>query len=118
MISANLQSFIYCKISQKFENLKDYHRRIQEMFDRKLKIINSDNNCAFVSELIKKFCAESGTKFLQVDGIVIAKIKKITEMARKFLVDSKLENKYWGEAVITSNYIQNRATQSNKKSSF
>ncbi len=30
-------------------------------------------------------------------------------MARKFLVDSKLENKYWGEAVITSNYIQNRS---------
>jgi hypothetical protein len=102
--------------SEIVENLKDYHRRIQQMFDRKLKTINSDNNCAFVSELIKKFCAESGTKFQQVDAIT--KIKEITEMARKFLVDSKLENKYWGEAVITSNYIQNRAAQSSKKSPF
>jgi hypothetical protein len=103
--------------SEIVENLKGYHRRIQEMFDRKLKTTNSDNNCAFVSELIKKFCAESGTKFQQVDGIAITKIKEITEMSRKFLVE-KLGNKYWGEAVITINYIQNRAVPVKQEITF
>lgn len=40
-------------------------------------------------------------------------------MARCMLLDAKLHNKYWGEAVYTANYLQNRLiTRSKEKTPF
>jgi len=42
------------------------------------------------------------------NGTAKRKNRYLLEMARCMLIDANLPNKYWGEAVCTANYLQNR----------
>jgi len=42
------------------------------------------------------------------NGVAERKNRSLVEMARCLLIEAKLPNKYWGEAINTANYLQNR----------
>jgi hypothetical protein len=114
--------YLMKKKSEIAEHLKDFNQRIQEKFHRKLKVMKCDNKDEFVVNSIKKFCAAEEIEF-QFDisenqGIAESKARSIMEMARSCLDSSNLEDKYWGEALITSNFVQNRSCPSVEKSPF
>lgn len=44
----------------------------------------------------------------QQNGVAERKNRSLMEMACCLLFDAELPNKYWGEAVNTSNFLQNR----------
>ena len=44
------------------------------------------------------------------NGLAERKNRSLLEMARRMLIDARFENKYWGAAVNTENYLQNLLT--------
>lgn len=44
----------------------------------------------------------------QQNGVAERKNRYLIEMIRSMFVDSSLPNKFWGEALMTANHLQNR----------
>ena len=44
----------------------------------------------------------------QQNGRAERKNRYLTEMTRSMLIDANMPNKYWGEALLTANHLQNR----------
>lgn len=115
--------FLMKQKSETFNKFKIYVAETQNQFNRKLKKLRSDNGGEYISVEFKKFCQEQGIECQytvayspQQNGIVERKNRYLTEMTRCLLIESKLEKKYWGEALVTANYIQNRCSSRSVKS--
>lgn len=94
--------------------IKEYVKFVQTKFERTPKVIRSDRGGEYVNEELKKFLQSEGIKAQltapftpQQNGCSERKNRYLVEMTRSMLIDSKLPNKYWGEAVNTANYLQN-----------
>ncbi|GKE57869.1 ribonuclease H-like domain-containing protein, partial [Tanacetum coccineum] len=87
---------------------------IENLVDKKGKIIRSDNGTAFKNNAMGEFCREKGIKreysvarIPQQNGVDERKNKTLIEAARTMLADSKLPTTFWAEAVSTACYVQN-----------
>lgn len=101
--------------SDTFDKFKKYILGVQTQFNKKVKTVRSDNGGEYINESFKTFCAERGIACQytvayspQQNGVAERKNRYLTEMVRCMLIDAKLGKKYWGEAIMTANYIQNR----------
>ncbi|GJX83361.1 ribonuclease H-like domain-containing protein [Tanacetum coccineum] len=74
------------------EILKNFIKEIENLMDKKVKIIRSDN----------------GTKFKNKNGVAERRNRTLIEAARTMLADSKLPTIFWDEAVSTACYVHNR----------
>ncbi|GJR07178.1 ribonuclease H-like domain-containing protein [Tanacetum coccineum] len=74
------------------EILKNFIKEIENLLDKKVKIIRSDN----------------GTEFKNKNGVAERRNRTLIEAARTMLADSKLPTTFWAEAVSTACYVQNR----------
>ncbi|GJR23623.1 ribonuclease H-like domain-containing protein [Tanacetum coccineum] len=76
--------------------------KIENLVDRKFKIIRSDNGTEFKNHVMDKFCREKGIKreysvarTPQQNGVAERKNRTLIEAARTMLADSKLPTTFW-----------------------
>ncbi|GJS17971.1 putative ribonuclease H-like domain-containing protein [Tanacetum coccineum] len=97
------------------EILKNFIKEIENLVDKKVKIIRSDNGTEFKNKVMDDFCKEKGIKreysvvrTPQQNGIAERRNRTLIEAARTMLADSKLPTIFWAEAISTACYVQNR----------
>ncbi|GJU64764.1 putative ribonuclease H-like domain-containing protein [Tanacetum coccineum] len=97
------------------EILKNFIKEIENLVDKKVKIIRSDNGTEFKNKVMDDFCREKGIKreysvarTPQQNGVAERRNRTLIEAARTMLADSKLPTTFWAEAVSTACYVQNR----------
>ncbi|GKA84444.1 putative ribonuclease H-like domain-containing protein [Tanacetum coccineum] len=97
------------------EILKNFIKEIENLVDKKVKIIRSDNGTEFKNKVMDDFCREKGikreysvAKTPQQNGVAERRNRTLIEAARTMLADSKLPTTFWAKAVSTACYVQNR----------
>ncbi|GJU52826.1 putative ribonuclease H-like domain-containing protein [Tanacetum coccineum] len=97
------------------EILKNFIKEIENLVDKKVKIIRSDNGTEFKNKVLDDFCREKGIKreynvarTPQQNGVAERRNRILIEAARTMLADSKLPTTFWVEAVSTACYVQNK----------
>ncbi|GKB38808.1 putative ribonuclease H-like domain-containing protein [Tanacetum coccineum] len=97
------------------EILKNFIKEIENLVDKKVKIIRSDNGTEFKNKVMDDFCREKGIKreysiarTPQQNGVAERRNRTLIEAARTMLADSKLPTTFWAEVVSTACYVQNR----------
>ncbi|GJW34560.1 putative ribonuclease H-like domain-containing protein [Tanacetum coccineum] len=95
--------------------LKSFIIEIENLVDKKVKIIRCDNGTEFKNRVMSEFCEKKGIKrefsvarTPQTNGVVERRNRTLIEAARTMLADSKLPTTFWVEAVNTACYVQNR----------
>ncbi|GJV96851.1 putative ribonuclease H-like domain-containing protein [Tanacetum coccineum] len=97
------------------EILKNFIKEIENLVDKKVKIIRSDNGTEFKNKVMDDFCREKGirreysvARTPQQNGVAERRNRTLIEAARTMLADSKLPTTFWAEAVSTACYVHNR----------
>ncbi|GJY42302.1 putative ribonuclease H-like domain-containing protein [Tanacetum coccineum] len=97
------------------EILKNFIKELENLVDKKVKIIRSDNGTEFKNKVMDDFCREKGirreysvARTPQQNGVAERRNRTLIEAARTMLADSKLPTIFWAEAVSTACYVQNR----------
>ncbi|GJZ37469.1 putative ribonuclease H-like domain-containing protein [Tanacetum coccineum] len=97
------------------EILKNFIKEIENLVDKKVKIIRSDNETKFKNKVMDDFYREKCIKREyniarnpQQNGVAERRNRILIEAARTMLADSKLPTTFWAEAVSTACYVQNR----------
>ncbi|GJX91845.1 uncharacterized mitochondrial protein-like protein [Tanacetum coccineum] len=95
--------------------LKSFITEIENLVDKKVKIIRCDNGTEFKNRVMSEFCEKKGIKrefsvarTPQQNGVAERRNRTLIEAARTMLADSKLPTTFWVEAVNTACYVQNR----------
>ncbi|GJU72736.1 putative ribonuclease H-like domain-containing protein [Tanacetum coccineum] len=95
--------------------LKRFITEIENLVDKKVKIIRCDNGTEFKNRVMSEFCEKKGIKkefsiarTPQQNGVAERRNRTLIEAARTMLADSKLPTTFWAEAVNTACYVQNR----------
>ncbi|GJW13848.1 putative ribonuclease H-like domain-containing protein, partial [Tanacetum coccineum] len=90
------------------EILNNFIKEIENLVDKKVKIIRSDNGTEFKNKVMDDFCREKGIKreynvsrTPQQNGIAKRRNRTLIEATRTMLADSKLPTTFWAEAVST-----------------
>lgn len=93
--------------------------RMETQLDRKVKSFQSDRGGEFWNRETEDFCGEKGiihrktNPYSPQEGGVAERLNRILmEKTRAMLADSGLGPEYWGEAVMTANYVRNRTVSS------
>nr|GEV84843.1 retrovirus-related Pol polyprotein from transposon TNT 1-94 [Tanacetum cinerariifolium] len=95
--------------------LKSFITEIENLVDKKVKIIRCDNGTEFKNRFVNEFCEEkcikreySVARTPQQNRVADRRNRTLIEAARTRLADSKLPITFWAEAVNTACYVQNR----------
>ncbi|GJS29972.1 putative ribonuclease H-like domain-containing protein [Tanacetum coccineum] len=95
--------------------LKSFITEIENLVDKKVKVIRCDNGTEFKNRVMSEFCEKKGIKreysvarTPQQNGVAERRNRTLIEAARTMLADSKLPTTFWAEAVNTACYVQNR----------
>lgn len=106
---------VVCLLRQKSDAarcIKRYVAHVKHRFGRAPGVIRADRGCANqeLRELyeLEGIRAQFTTANSQKKGVAEHKNRTLLEMAAHMLLDAGLPKKYWGEAVMTATYIQNR----------
>lgn len=101
------------------EKLKEYCNLMKNQFGRYPKCIRSDGGGEYSDSGLKQYFADKGIVRQmsapyspQQNGVAERKNRYLKEMMRCMLFDSGLDKKFWGEAINTANYLQNRCPSS------
>ncbi|GKE02026.1 putative ribonuclease H-like domain-containing protein, partial [Tanacetum coccineum] len=89
------------------EILKNFIKEIENLVDKKVKIIRSDNGIEFKNKVMDNFCKEKGikreysvAKTSQQNGVAERRNRTLIKAARTMLADSKLPTTFWAEVVM------------------
>lgn len=95
--------------------IKRYVAHVKNLFGRAPCVIRSDGGGEYVNHELKQFYAEEGIQAQitaayspQQNGVAERKNRTLQEMATCMLLDAGLKKAYWGEAIMTASYLQNR----------
>ncbi|GJR46560.1 putative ribonuclease H-like domain-containing protein [Tanacetum coccineum] len=95
--------------------LKNFITEIENLADKKVKIIRCDNGREFKNRVMNEFCERKGIKreysiarTPQQNGVAERRNRTLIKAARTMLADSKLPITFWAEAVNTTCYAKNR----------
>lgn len=101
--------------SEAADNIKDYVRWVENVFGRKPRVVRSDGGGEFLNNELRGFYKAEGIQLQyttayspQQNGVAERKNRSLGEMATCMLVDAGLEKRFWGEAILTATYLQNR----------
>lgn len=100
--------------SEATKYIKEYVRYVENKFEKKIKIIRSDNGREYITKELKDFLIEHGTRIQYTapyspfqNGVAEPKMRTLMETARCMLIDADMKKRYWAEAVNTACYLQN-----------
>ncbi|GJU05877.1 putative ribonuclease H-like domain-containing protein [Tanacetum coccineum] len=95
--------------------LKSFITQIENLVDKKVKIIRCGNGTKFKNRVISEFCEKKGIKrefsiarTPQQNGVAERRNRTVIKAARTMLVDYKMPTTFWAEAVNTACYVQNQ----------
>ncbi|GJU53864.1 putative ribonuclease H-like domain-containing protein [Tanacetum coccineum] len=95
--------------------LKKFIIKIENLVDKKVKIIRCDNGTEFKNSVMNDFCAMKGirrefsvSRTPQQNSVAERRNRTLIEVARTMLSDSKLPTTFWAEVVNTACYVHNR----------
>ena len=102
--------------SEVFNKFKIFKELVENLFEKKIKILRSDNGGEFTSDEFKALCKEVGTKREfstpynpQQNGVEERKNRTIMEAVKAMIHDQDLPMHLWVEAARTAVYVQNRS---------
>ncbi|GJS41620.1 putative ribonuclease H-like domain-containing protein [Tanacetum coccineum] len=88
--------------------------QVENLVDKKVKIIRFDNGTEFKNRVMSEFCEKKGikkefsvTRTPQQNGVAERRNRTLIEATRTMLANSKLPTTFWAEVVNTSCYVQN-----------
>lgn len=109
---------VVCLLRKKSEaasKIKEYVRLVENVFGRKPLVIRSDGGGEFQNRVLQEFYQSEGIKAQfttpyssQQNEVAERKSRSLQEMAICLLADANMTKLYWGEAVMTAAYLQNR----------
>ncbi|GJW60456.1 retrovirus-related pol polyprotein from transposon TNT 1-94 [Tanacetum coccineum] len=95
--------------------LKSFITEVENLVDKKVKIIRCDNGTEFKNRVMSEFYEKKGIKkefsvarTPQQNGVAERRNRTLIEAARTMLADSKLPTTFWAEVVNIACYVQNR----------
>ncbi|GJU59491.1 putative ribonuclease H-like domain-containing protein [Tanacetum coccineum] len=110
-----MEVMLHLEEDETSEILKNFIKEIENLVDKKVKIIRSDNGTEFKNKVLDDFCREkcikreySVARTPQKNGVAERRTMTLIEAARTMLANSKLPITFWAEAVSTACYVQNR----------
>ncbi|GJY34666.1 putative ribonuclease H-like domain-containing protein [Tanacetum coccineum] len=93
----NINKLVKENLDETSEILKNFIKEVENLVDKKVKIIRSDNGIEFKNKMMDEFCREKGVKreysvarTPQQNGVAKRKNRTLIEAARTMLADSKL----------------------------
>jgi hypothetical protein len=99
-----------------FNKFKEFKALVENLSEKKIKILRSDNGGEFTSDEFKTFCKEVGIKRElstpynpQQNGVAERKNRTIMEAVKAMIHDQDLPMHLWAEAARTVVYVQNRS---------
>jgi hypothetical protein len=99
-----------------FGKFKEFKALVENLTERKLKTLRSNNGGEFTSEELKEYCKEVGIKRElsttynpQQNGIAERKNWTIMEAVKAMIHNQDLPMHLWAEATKTTMYVQNRS---------
>lgn len=107
--------YLLARKSEAVAKIKEFVRMVEQQFGRKPRTIRSDNGGEYCTKELDDFYraegirAEYSTPYSpQQNGVAERRNRYIQEMALCMLLDAKLPKRFWGEAVTTAVFLQNR----------
>uniref|UniRef100_A0A5S6Q1M4 Integrase catalytic domain-containing protein n=1 Tax=Trichuris muris TaxID=70415 RepID=A0A5S6Q1M4_TRIMR len=95
--------------------VKEYVAVMNTRFGRHPATFRTDNGREYVNQELQEFFKRKGIEHQfsapytpQQNGVAERKNRTLVEMAKSMLVDAKLPERFWGEAICTAAYLQNR----------
>ena len=105
------------------EKFKVFVNLVERTTGAKLKCLRSDNGGEFTSKAWKEFCNERGIEQSysapyspNQNGVAERLNRTLSEMARSMINSHNLNEKLWGEAIMTATYLKNRSPHSSLES--
>jgi transposase InsO family protein len=102
-----------------FSKLKEFKALIENLSERKIKILKSDNGGEYTSKEFAKFCKDAEIKRElttphnpQQNGVAERKNRTIMEAVKTMIHDQDLPMYLWAEVAKTTVYVQNRLSHS------
>lgn len=109
---------VVCLLRQKSDAaacIKRFVAHVKTRFGRAPCVIRSDGGGEYANQELKTFYEQEGIEAQftaayspQQNGIAERKNRSLQEMATCMLLDADLSKRFWGEAVATAAYLQNR----------
>jgi transposase InsO family protein len=94
--------------------INEYIKYAENKFEKKVKVIRSDNGREYITKELQRSLTEMGIKVQYTapysafqNGVAERKNRTLMEAARCMLIDAEIKKKYWAEAVNTACYLQN-----------
>lgn len=107
--------YLLSEKSQALNAFQHFYKSTALRFGTKIKRIRSDRGGEYILKEFEAFLLANGitcqrtTPYTpQQNGVAERKNRYLMEMARCLLFDAGMSNTYWGEAVMTANFLQNR----------
>jgi transposase InsO family protein len=101
------------------EKFKEFKALVENLSERKIKILRSDNGGEYTSNEFGSFCRDAGIKRElttpynpQKNGVAERKNRTIMEVVKTTIHDQDLSMHLWVEATRTTIYVQNRLSHS------
>lgn len=111
--------YLLPKKSDAAERIREYCSLVKNQFGNYPKAIRSDGGGEYSSTSLKKFFADNGIVHEQTapyspqqNGVAERRNRYAVESVRCMLAESGLGKTYWGEAICTAIYLQNRLPSS------
>ncbi|GJU29589.1 ribonuclease H-like domain-containing protein, partial [Tanacetum coccineum] len=112
----NINKLVKDNLDETNEILKCFIKEIENLMDKKVKIIRSDNGTEFKNKVMDDFCREKGIKreysvarTPQQNGVAKRRNRTLIEAARtNVTLTQRFTYHIWAEAVSTACYVQNR----------
>lgn len=113
--SRYVKHYFLKKKSEAIGFIKEFIQYGETQYGKTVKIFRSDRGGEYMSNEIDDYFRSKGIvhqlsspKCPQQNGVAERKNRYVVEMARCLLFQSGLDKKYWGEAVNTAIYVENR----------
>lgn len=94
---------------------REYVENVKTKFGVKPKKLRSDNGGEYIDKELQDYLKSEGIEFQhtvaytpQQNGVAERKNRYLVEAVRCMLIDSRMEKCFWGEAICTANFVQNR----------
>ncbi len=106
--------------------LQEYVSFVHNKFGRTIKVLRTDNGTEYTGQQTQAILKKEGIEFQttvpynpEQNSVAERKNRTLCESARSMLFDAGLPTTYWGEALLTACYLQNRLpTRATDKTPF
>ena len=95
--------------------LSTFYNEIFVQFNKRIKILQSDNASEYTQSVMNSFCADHGIihqtscpHTSQQNGVAERKHRHLLDVARTLLFHMQVPKHFWGDAVLTAYHLINR----------